>query len=59
MEHKVNKDTYLFYTYDSRGNDRIIPVKAYTKDEAWALFDRVYGSDTPVDFVVRKEDIIS
>jgi hypothetical protein len=55
-EHKVNKETYLFYTYDSRGNDRIIPVRAHTKDEAFELFDRVYGSDTPVDFVVRKEE---
>jgi hypothetical protein len=52
----VIKDTFLFYTYDPRGNDRIIPVKAVDTDEAWRLFNRVYGEDTPVDFVVRKEE---
>jgi len=56
MEQTVSKDTYLFYTYDSRGNDRIIPVKAHTRDQAFELFDRVYGEDTPVDFVVRREE---
>ena len=52
----MNKDTYLFYTYDSRGLDRIIPVKAHSRGEAINLFDRVYGEDTLVDFIVLKEE---
>jgi hypothetical protein len=42
---------FVFYTYDPIGRDVKIPLWAEDSDAAWAKFDRVYGKDTPVDWV--------
>lgn len=44
---------FNFYTYDPAGRDVIIPIFAKDEDEAWEKFDRVYGTDTVVDQVIK------
>lgn len=44
---------FKFYTYDPTGRDTIIPIFAKDEDEAWEKFDRIYGSETIVDQVIR------
>lgn len=42
---------FMFYTYNPVGVDVVIPVWAQSEPEAWEKFDRIYGAETPVDFV--------
>lgn len=44
---------FNFYTYDPAGRDVIIPIFAKDEDEAWEKFDRVYGTNTVVDQVIK------
>lgn len=44
---------FKFYTYDQTGRDVVIPLFAKNEDEAWAKFDRVYGTNTIVDQMIR------
>lgn len=42
---------YKFHTYAPAGRDRVISVWAEDQSTAWAIFDMVYGKETPVDSV--------
>lgn len=44
---------FNFYTYDPTGRDMIIPIRARDEDEAWETFDRVYGTETIVDQIIK------
>lgn len=44
---------FKFYTYDLVGRDVIIPIFADDEDSAWEKFDRIYGTDTIVDRMIR------
>jgi hypothetical protein len=55
-EYNAEEKIYKFFTYDPTGKDCIIPIRARSRDEAFDKFDRTYGFDTPVDFVVAAED---
>ena len=44
---------FIFYTYDPAGRDVKIPIFATDEDEAWEKFDRIYGTDTIVDQIIR------
>lgn len=45
--------TWLFYSYDARGNSVVRKVQAPTRDAAIKEFDFIYGEDTPIDCVVE------
>jgi len=44
---------FKFYTYDPVGRDAIILIFAKDEDEAWEKFDRIYGTDTIVDQMLK------
>ena len=46
---------WLFYTYDANGEDTIVEIKANSRAAAVREFDQNYGTDCPVDFIVRRE----
>lgn len=49
---------FMFYTYDNVGRDVVLSVNASTRGKAIKEFDKVYGSDTPVDFIIKSDNPI-
>jgi hypothetical protein len=46
--------TWLFYSYDKSGRDVVLRVSAFNRELAIAEFDRRYGLDTTIDFIVEE-----
>lgn len=47
----------IFYTYNPTGKDVVIPIVAKTENEAWSLFQSIYGSC--VDQVIEHKTFIN
>lgn len=45
---------WLFYTYDANGEDTVVEIKAPSRAAAVQEFDQNYGTDCPVDIIVRQ-----
>lgn len=51
------EETFLFYTYNSAGEDVVISIDAPSRELAIARFDDLYGIDTLIDSVVKKSQV--
>lgn len=46
---------FNFFTYDLRGNDKVVPIFAENTDLAYEKFMNLYGKDHPVDMIVEEK----
>lgn len=53
METCYDLPTWLFYTYNDVGENVIVPITAIDRVSAIEEFDRVFGENIEIDFIIK------